>query len=171
MQRFIIAESIHSGTVITAIIQQGDQLSAAALCNHPESSGFTILPLQFVDTVSDSAPEEKQPSTYSIGKSENCCIICTFTELKFIDTTFSDIWLLTDKSDPRFGNITTAAPVNTNHLAIGYGKSTKKWRNSHMSSIHQLNFITCRIRNNLCDSLIASIITLDRNIQLYRKAG
>lgn len=39
-----------------------------------------------------------------------------------VDATFADVWPLVEKGDPTFGNITATAPVNTNHLAIGYGK-------------------------------------------------
>lgn len=76
---------------------ENDQLSAVTLCNHPEASGFTILPLPVSDPLEENV-------TYCI------------------ETTFSDVWPLIEKSDPKFGNITITAPVNTNHLAIGYGK-------------------------------------------------
>ncbi|KAG2228566.1 hypothetical protein INT48_008735 [Thamnidium elegans] len=97
--------SIYSGIAITTIIckpgQQKDQLSAVVLCNNPEASGFTILPLQVSDPV-----QENEPLTYSI------------------ETTFRDVWPLVEKCDPEFGNITITAPVNTNHLAIGYDSGT-----------------------------------------------
>jgi hypothetical protein len=42
--------------------------------------------------------------------------------LFILDSSFADIWPLINKGDPQFGNITATAPVNTNHLAIGYGE-------------------------------------------------
>lgn len=86
-------------TTILSKPEEGDkeELSAVTLCNHPEESGFSILPLPVSEPVEEAV-------TYCI------------------ETTFSDVWPLIEKSDPKFGNITITAPVNTNHLAIGYGK-------------------------------------------------
>ncbi|KAI9354021.1 hypothetical protein BD770DRAFT_325220 [Pilaira anomala] len=94
--------SIYSGTTITTILcNEAQQLFAAVVCNNPEASGFRILPLQGSDNV-----QENEPVTYAIEK------------------TFFDVWPLVEKSDSKFGNITITAPVNTNHLAIGYESGT-----------------------------------------------
>ncbi|CAO3613085.1 unnamed protein product [Mucor hiemalis] len=101
--------SVHPGTVITTILSkldtEHDKLFALTLCNHPEFSGYVVLPLTFVEKLSDPV-EEQSPVTYNIA------------------STFSDIWPLVDKYDRRFGNITATVPVNTNHLAIGYESGT-----------------------------------------------
>ncbi|KAL7324428.1 hypothetical protein PS15p_209621 [Mucor circinelloides] len=88
-----------SGNIVTAISCKSDQLSAITISNHPESSGLSIVPLSF-DQDGESAVD------YSI------------------DSTFADMWPLVEKGDPKFGNITATAPVNTNHLAIGYDSGT-----------------------------------------------
>ncbi|GAN10288.1 conserved hypothetical protein [Mucor ambiguus] len=95
--------SKQSGTTVTAISCKPDQdthqLSAIIISNHPQSSGFSIVPL---------LPDQEGESAVDYS----------------IDTTFADIWPLVEKGDPKFGNITATAPVNTNHLAIGYDSGT-----------------------------------------------
>ncbi|KAF1801131.1 hypothetical protein FB192DRAFT_1284000 [Mucor lusitanicus] len=93
-----------SGTIVTAVLCKPDQqdtpqLSAIAISNHPVASGFSIVPLSFEQ-------EGESAVDYST------------------DATFADIWPLVEKGDPKFGNITATAPVNTNHLAIGYDSGT-----------------------------------------------
>ncbi|KAI8637841.1 hypothetical protein BD408DRAFT_374442 [Parasitella parasitica] len=93
----------HGGSVISAVFcrpgEEIDQLSAITISNHPESSGFSIVALS-------SEKQEQDSVTYST------------------DSLFADIWPLADKGDPKFGNITATAPVNSNHLAIGYDSGT-----------------------------------------------
>lgn len=89
----------HMETTITTIITKREELLALTVSNHPETSGFTVIPLPFSDT-------ENNSTEYSI------------------DHHFVDIWPLVEKGDPKFGSITATAPVNTNHIAIGYGKLT-----------------------------------------------
>lgn len=97
------SESKQSGDAITAISckpgEEMNQLSAITVFNHPESSGFSIVPLSF---------DKNEQSSVNYG----------------IDSRFADIWTLVEKGDPKFGNITATAPVNSNHLAIGYDSGT-----------------------------------------------
>ncbi|KAI8091408.1 uncharacterized protein B0P05DRAFT_463294 [Gilbertella persicaria] len=84
---------------ITSILRtSNDKVLIVTLSNHPESSGFSIIPLSLDRTLKET--------TYSI------------------DTTFSNIWPLVDKGDSTFGNITATAPVDSNRLAIGYASGT-----------------------------------------------
>ncbi|KAI8333782.1 hypothetical protein EDC96DRAFT_451092, partial [Choanephora cucurbitarum] len=64
--------------------------------NSSKASGFSVIPLQ----------QQSSEVTYSI------------------DATFASIWPLKHESNPSFGQVTATAPVNTNHLAIGYDSGT-----------------------------------------------
>lgn len=67
---FDYIDSVHPGTVITTILSkpdtEHDKLFALTLCNHPEFSGYVVLPLTFVEKLSDPV-EEQSPVTYNIG--------------------------------------------------------------------------------------------------------
>lgn len=76
-------------------------LYALIICNHPQSSGFTIFHLS-------SDQQQETSSVYTI------------------DTTFKEIWPIKNQVDTGFGQITVTESVNTNYLAIGYGKKKKK---------------------------------------------
>jgi hypothetical protein len=91
--------------------QPNDQLLAVTICNHADTSGFNVMSL---DLQVDSEISNFQ-----------------------LDKTFMDVWPSKDQTDPKFGNITATAPVNSNHLAIGYGKYTKRklWSTIHSHSL------------------------------------
>lgn len=98
------------GSTITAIIENDEsELLALTISNHPDTSGFTIFPL---------SSSSNNTTDYSI------------------DHLFVDIWPLVEKGDPKFGSITATAPVNTNHIAIGYGKPIFFFFNSEESIIY-----------------------------------
>ncbi|PHZ09781.1 WD40 repeat-like protein [Rhizopus microsporus ATCC 52813] len=86
---------IYSKSIKISVYANNDELYAFIVCNHPEESGFKILPLP-IDQ------QQEGHTTYSI------------------DISFKEIWPIKDEVDPNFGRITVTEPVNTNHLAIGY---------------------------------------------------
>lgn len=92
---------ILSESIKISVYANDNVLNAFIVCNHPKKSGFKILPLPI-----DQQQEEH--TAYSI------------------DTSFEEIWPIKDEVDPNFGRITVTEPVNTNHLAIGYGKDIIK---------------------------------------------
>ncbi|KAI8970454.1 hypothetical protein BDF20DRAFT_891371 [Mycotypha africana] len=92
-----------NNTIVTLLtdITEEDQLLALTISNHPTSTGFSILALS--------------PPAKGSGVKE--------TQYD-IDRHFCDIWPIVEKGDPAFKNITVTAPVNTNHLAIGFESGT-----------------------------------------------
>jgi hypothetical protein len=110
---FVFLESsITSKSILTTVMSQpNDQLLAVTICNHADTSGFNVMSL---DLQVDSEISNFQ-----------------------LDKTFMDVWPSKDQTDPKFGNITATAPVNSNHLAIGYGKYTKRklWSTIHSHSL------------------------------------
>ncbi|KAI8979974.1 hypothetical protein BDB01DRAFT_837012 [Pilobolus umbonatus] len=90
--------------LFTTVVSNMDasELTAVTISNHPDRSGYAVFSLHSKPSNSD----EGNPEIYQI------------------DSTFQDIWPLKHKSDSIYGNITATAPVNTNHLAIGYEGGT-----------------------------------------------
>ncbi|CEG69359.1 hypothetical protein RMATCC62417_05446 [Rhizopus microsporus] len=86
---------IYSESIKISVYANDDELYAFIVCNHPNESGFKILPLP-IDQ------QQEGHTTYAI------------------DISFKEIWPIKDEVDPNFGRITVTEPVNTNHLAIGY---------------------------------------------------
>lgn len=86
---------VFSESVATTVINCDGDLYALIICNHPQSSGFTIFHLS-------SDQQQETSSVYTI------------------DTTFKEIWPIKNQVDTGFGQITVTESVNTNYLAIGY---------------------------------------------------
>ncbi|KAI9472283.1 MAG: hypothetical protein EXX96DRAFT_488999, partial [Benjaminiella poitrasii] len=96
-----LIKSLYNENTIISVLQDPDnvdQILAFTISNHPESSLYSIVPLSLNST--------KESINYSLS------------------TTFKESWPIADKCDFKYGNITATAPVNTNHLAIGYESGT-----------------------------------------------
>lgn len=122
---------IYSESIKISVYANDDELYAFIVCNHPNESGFKILPLP-IDQ------QQEGHTTYAI------------------DISFKEIWPIKDEVDPNFGRITVTEPVNTNHLAIGYGNITTQ------DDLLLLTLYASRHWKNLRCTIIASPSTSKR---------
>ncbi|KAG0174802.1 hypothetical protein DFQ30_002724 [Apophysomyces sp. BC1015] len=105
------ASPILPGTLTTAICRGGmwdnSDLAAVTFCNRSDTSTFAV---NVFEPITELQGVEDERDVMSVTRRA--------------ETTFAEIWPLNKRRDPKFGSITSTAPVSSNHLAIGYENGT-----------------------------------------------